>query len=506
MTLRNPRPGSLLVIAGLILCLFGPDGMRCLAHPGNIASAVAKVQSDGAFEVRLRFDLLAYALNELPNHIGDSEMNALLDGPPAELESRLSEAKERFRQGFTAGNGRGSLDTLTFPNAAEVLGSIKNVRSRLPVMASVTVSGHLPPGTEASAFRFDEGLGAVVLTTEFPYQEPVSEPVGAGAFSAEQRIPTKEAAAKAAAAISAQSGSSISPSPSPVASMPIPAPRPPRKLPAVSAPADKRLAPSPTATPPAPNAPVKAVTQLPISSGLPPHATVGTVARSPRPSPTVSPDAVPVTTMARTTPSQFSLPETSLERPPQTQAARSLKNFFGYVRMGFTHIVPEGVDHILFILGLFLLSIRIKPLVQQITAFTIAHSLTLALSLLGVIHVPPSVVEPIIAASIAFVAIENLLTTEIKPWRLAVVFGFGLIHGLGFAEALQSLGLNQNSLMAALVGFNVGVEIGQLTVVAAALILLGRFRNHRNFRSFVIVPGSLAIAAAAVFWTVQRVL
>lgn len=173
--------------------------------------------------------------------------------------------------------------------------------------------------------------------------------------------------------------------------------------------------------------------------------------------------------------------------------------------MGYEHILPEGVDHILFVLGLFLLSTRTKSLLQQVTAFTIAHSLTLALSLYGVVHLPATIVEPIIAASIAFVAIENLFTTEMKSWRLAVVFGFGLIHGLGFAAALQELGLRHSDLLTALIGFNVGVELGQLSIVALAFLLVGRFRNHPNYRKYVVIPGSLAIAAMAIFWLFQRI-
>ena len=183
-----------------------------------------------------------------------------------------------------------------------------------------------------------------------------------------------------------------------------------------------------------------------------------------------------------------------------------LMHFVLYVKMGYLHILPEGVDHILFILGLFLLSTQMKTLLKQVTAFTVAHSLTLGLSLYGWIHLPASVVEPIIAASIAFVAIENLFTSEAKPWRLGMVFGFGLIHGLGFASALQEAGLNQHNLFTGLLGFNVGVELGQLTVVTAAFLLVGQFRNHANYRKFVVLPGSLAIAATALFWTVERIL
>ncbi len=116
--------------------------------------------------------------------------------------------------------------------------------------------------------------------------------------------------------------------------------------------------------------------------------------------------------------------------------------FLDYIGIGFTHIVPKGLDHILFVVGLFLLSPRLKPLLIQITSFTIAHSVTLALAMMGLISAPASIVEPLIAASIVFIAVENLATNRLSPWRPFVVFGFGLLHGLGFAGVLTEFGLS----------------------------------------------------------------
>ena len=107
-----------------------------------------------------------------------------------------------------------------------------------------------------------------------------------------------------------------------------------------------------------------------------------------------------------------------------------------YVRLGFVHIVPEGLDHILFVLGLFLLSARLRPLVWQVTAFTVAHAVTLTLAALGIVALSPRLVEPLIALSIVYVAVENVLTDRMTRWRPPVVFGFGLLHGLGFAGVL----------------------------------------------------------------------
>lgn len=178
-----------------------------------------------------------------------------------------------------------------------------------------------------------------------------------------------------------------------------------------------------------------------------------------------------------------------------------------YTVLGFTHILPKGLDHILFVIGLFLLSTRMVPLLIQVTAFTVAHTLTLALSVYGVVSLPSSVVEPLIAASIAYVAIENILTPQLKPWRAFVVFGFGLLHGLGFAGVLQEVGLPRAQFVPALVSFNVGVELGQLAVIVLAFLAVGIWgRNREWYRPRVVVPASLAVAATGLFWTVQRVL
>ena len=141
-----------------------------------------------------------------------------------------------------------------------------------------------------------------------------------------------------------------------------------------------------------------------------------------------------------------------------------------YLRLGFWHIIPEGLDHILFVVGLFLLSAKLKPLLLQVTAFTVAHTVSLALSTYGVVGLSPSIVEPLIALSIAYVAIENLATRELTPWRPAVVFLFGLLHGLGFAGVLGEIGIPEPDFLVALLSFNVGVEAGQLAVLALALV------------------------------------
>ncbi len=146
------------------------------------------------------------------------------------------------------------------------------------------------------------------------------------------------------------------------------------------------------------------------------------------------------------------------------------QTFFNYLPVGFDHIVPRGLDHILFVLGLFFLSTHFRPLLWQVTSFTVAHTITLALAALGYVSVPSSIVEPIIAASIVFVAVENILVRGLSPWRPVVVFCFGLLHGLGFASVLGEFGLPAGAFIPALIGFNVGVELGQLFVIAVAFL------------------------------------
>jgi hypothetical protein len=179
-----------------------------------------------------------------------------------------------------------------------------------------------------------------------------------------------------------------------------------------------------------------------------------------------------------------------------------------YAGLGYTHILPKGLDHILFVIGLFLLGTRWRPLLLQVTLFTVAHSVTLGLSMLGIVSLPSSIVEPLIAFSIAYVAVENLFTMELSPWRGALVFLFGLLHGLGFAGVLGDLGMPRGQFGLALVSFNVGVELGQLSVIALATVAVGWWRLSRLelYRRWVVVPVSLAIALVGLYWTATRAL
>lgn len=175
-----------------------------------------------------------------------------------------------------------------------------------------------------------------------------------------------------------------------------------------------------------------------------------------------------------------------------------------FIELGFTHILPKGLDHILFVLGLFLLSPQLKPLLWQVTAFTLAHSITLALAVLGIFALPGRVVEPLIALSIAVVAIENLFRQEVSPWRWVAVFGFGLIHGLGFAGVLNEVSLPRDQIGVALLSFNIGVELGQLALIALAFAATKWCEGRAWYAPWVRRPACLLIALAGAVWTVER--
>jgi hypothetical protein len=177
-----------------------------------------------------------------------------------------------------------------------------------------------------------------------------------------------------------------------------------------------------------------------------------------------------------------------------------------YVELGYVHILPKGLDHILFVLGLFFLSCKARSLIWQISAFTVAHTVSLALTIYGWIALPAYIVEPLIALSIVFIAVENLLTSKIKPWRPLVVFAFGLLHGMGFASVLKELGLPQDNFLTALLSFNVGVELGQLSVVLLAMLILHFSFKQSWYRKAIAMPASLCIAAIGLVWSVERVM
>ena len=188
----------------------------------------------------------------------------------------------------------------------------------------------------------------------------------------------------------------------------------------------------------------------------------------------------------------------TLAAPTRGQVIRS------YLQLGFTHILPKGLDHILFVIGIYLLSTRMGPILAQVTTFTLAHTITLGLTIFGVLSIPSRIVEPLIALSIVYVAVENLVTSELKPWRIALVFAFGLLHGMGFAGVLRELGLPASERATALLSFNLGVEGGQLAVIVMMFGAVGWLRHEEWYRRRTVMPLSILIASVGVYWTVTR--
>src|SRR6185295_1710814 len=189
----------------------------------------------------------------------------------------------------------------------------------------------------------------------------------------------------------------------------------------------------------------------------------------------------------------------SLEKEPNGMI------LFYYLQLGFHHIIPGGLDHILFVSALCLLSNKVKTILWQATAFTVAHSVTLALSMKNIIVVPPAITEPIIAMSIVFVAVENIMFSELKAWRILIVFIFGLIHGMGFASALNEIGLPPNKFYTSILAFNAGVELGQAAIIVIIFSSLVALWGKKTwYRERIVYPLSAVIAIVAGYWTISR--
>ncbi len=261
--------------------------------------------------------------------------------------------------------------------------------------------------------------------------------------------------------------------------------------------------------PPVGDAALPRDTVLRLSAALPPDGSPATFGWAPALGPVIVRQRAPGG--GATDPDAYAVflegGQTSAALPREGLAREgALASFGRYVWLGVTHIVPKGLDHILFVLGLFFLSFQWRPLLGQVTAFTGAHTVTLALASLGYVTVPAGIVEPLIAASIAYIAVENILRPVITPWRTAVVFGFGLLHGLGFASVLGDLGVAPGAFVRSLIGFNIGVELGQIAVLAIAFLAVGlRFGDRSWYRARIAIPASAAIGLVGLYWTVERV-
>jgi hypothetical protein len=185
-------------------------------------------------------------------------------------------------------------------------------------------------------------------------------------------------------------------------------------------------------------------------------------------------------------------------------AAAPQASFVSWLVSGYRHVLPLGLDHMLFIFGLFVMVLRLRPLMWQSLLFTLSHSVTLALSVLGWVSVEPRLVEILIAFSIAFIGVENLLARKVGKLRYMLVFGFGLIHGMGFANVMAEKvrGLPRDQLTVPLLGFNLGVELAQLTVLAVSFLIFLPLGRHTRLAQNV---GSLIVALAGAGWMIGRI-
>ena len=183
------------------------------------------------------------------------------------------------------------------------------------------------------------------------------------------------------------------------------------------------------------------------------------------------------------------------------------KSIINYFILGIQHIIPKGLDHILFIVGLFFFSVTLRPLLIQVTMFTIAHSITLIFVSVSYINVNPLIVEPIIALSIAYVGIENIFKEYVKEYlRYIIIFFFGLLHGLGFALVLSDIGYQSSKLILNLISFNLGIEAAQIFIILFLYILLGiKFSNKKYYKYIFQVPVSLFIALVGIYWFFERI-
>ena len=182
-------------------------------------------------------------------------------------------------------------------------------------------------------------------------------------------------------------------------------------------------------------------------------------------------------------------------------------SFTKFFVLGIQHIIPKGLDHILFIFGLFLFSSSLNTLIKQITIFTIAHSITLIFVSLSLIKINPQIVEPIIALSIVYVGLENIFKNYIKEYlRYIVILFFGLLHGLGFSLVLSDIGYRSSKLFLNLISFNIGIEVAQISIILFLYLLIAiKFSKNKYYRITFQIPSSILIASIGLYWFAERI-
>jgi len=183
-----------------------------------------------------------------------------------------------------------------------------------------------------------------------------------------------------------------------------------------------------------------------------------------------------------------------------------VSRFLSYLEIGFRHIIPKGLDHIIFVLGIFLLSTNWKIMLTQVTCFTIAHSISLALSIFERLVLPERIIEPLIALSIVYIGIENIFTSKLTIWRPFLIFFFGLLHGLGFAGILFGVGITEGYFLESLLAFNLGIEAGQIFVIGVAyFVLYFNFHKRSYYQNYVVIPGSITISLIGLWMFYERI-
>jgi hydrogenase/urease accessory protein HupE len=190
-------------------------------------------------------------------------------------------------------------------------------------------------------------------------------------------------------------------------------------------------------------------------------------------------------------------------RLPDRSAPAVATSFVDFFLLGVRHILT-GYDHLLFLFGLLIVSRNVRSAALLITCFTIAHSLTLALSTFGIVSLQSRFIEPAIAASIVYVGIENLTRENCLQWRWVLTFAFGLIHGLGFASVLREMGVAKTGAVVPLFAFNLGVEAGQLSIAAIVLPIVWQLRQRPTFLRFGVPACSIIVAFAGAYWLIER--
>lgn len=457
-TLRVVTHNPAIAAALALLC----TTVSVVAHPGFIGTVHATLDSERHLRIIVKHDALAFALNDTSHRIADEPMLQLLRSSDDDLSIALHDGTERFHEQFEIRTPDGPVTwTLVEQPTVQAVREWQILRPTLPIPIKLHFEAQatLPAHTTCFAFRLPEVLGDAITTVHRPGYEPYATPIPAGEWT--DCFPLQ-------AAPETNTQQTATPLPSEVSAAP----------------------------------------------GL--NAQLST-------SDQTSAAAINTATVPNTE-------TTHSENSPATPDSPSfLRTIACFAVLGFEHIIPKGVDHVLFVLGLFLVSPSIRSLLWQVTAFTVAHSVTLVLASLGMVNIPGNIVEPIIAASIALVAIEaifagrtttaqresNINKAEANSsarrsssrdlFRLAVVFIFGLVHGLGFAGVLSELGLPTRQFIPALFAFNIGIEIGQFAVIAIAMALVGWARHRPLYRPVIVIPAALVIACIGLWWTFERV-